>query len=120
MYESETSPSSVDPALWNYDWHVDLRGAKGVAAGTTLSDYDLVLETDISSFLFIGPVPLDLTFGGLVPGNAVFWQSSQNPTFGNTEFDASVPGTYNFRMVLTPRSFKNPPLSVAIQVEVSP
>ena len=119
VYESETGFSSTTRAKWNYDWHVDLRGAKGVAAGKTLGDYDLTLETDIYAALFGFPVPVDLTFGGVIPDDTVLYQSSQNPDFGNSEFDAGVEGTYNFRMVLTPVTFGGPPISVAIQVIVT-
>ena len=106
-------------ANWNYDWHVDLRNAQGVARGTTLSDYDLTLDTNIATFLFIGPVPIDLTFGGLVPGNAVLYQSSQNPLFGNGEFNPFVAGTYEFVLTLTPKTFNGPPLQVTILVNVN-
>jgi hypothetical protein len=106
-------------ATWNYDWHVDLRYAQGVAKGTTLIDYELTLDTNIATNLFVGPVPIDLTFGGLVPDNTVLYQGSQNPVFGNDEFDPSVPGTYEFVLTLTPKTFNGPPLQVTIQVNVS-
>ena len=111
----------LEGATWNYDWHVDLRGAFGVAAGTTLSDYDLTLETDISSTtLFNLPLPLDLKFGGIFPpADTVLYQSSQNPIFGNLPFNALAPGTYNFTLVLTPKTFNGPPLKVTIQVNVT-
>ena len=120
IYEAAKGFSTTTRAKWNYDWHVDLRNAHGVAAGTTLSDYSITLETDIvTTTLFGFPLPLDLTFGGIVPGNAILYQSSQNPDFGNGEFDASVPGTYTFTLVLTPTSFNGPPLKASIQVNVS-
>jgi hypothetical protein len=46
VYEA-TANATAGPAAWNYDWHVDLRNAKGVARGKTIADYDLVLETDM-------------------------------------------------------------------------
>ena len=88
-----------------------------MARGTTLEDYSLHLETDISDTLFTFPVPLDLTFGGLVPDNTVLYQSSQNPTFGNSVFDPTVSGSYVFRLVLTPETFNGPPLAVEINVD---
>lgn len=119
IYEADTGESSTGRAKWNFDLHIDLRGAKGVAKGTDLSDYVATLETDIATGLFGFPVPLDLTFGGAFFTDAVLLQQSWNPTFGNTEFDLSVPGTYRFRVVLTPKTFKNPSLSVEIEVNVS-
>ena len=107
-------------ATWNYDWHVDLRDAFGVAVGTTLADYDLTLETDISSTTLFGlPLPLDLTFGGFIPGTTVLYQSSQNPKFGNPPFNSLAPGTYNFTLVLTPKTFNGPPLKATMQVNVN-
>lgn len=121
IYEAATGVSDGSGrATWNYDWHVDLRGAQGVAAGTTLADYDLRLETDIADATLFGfPLPLDLAFGGAVPGNTVLYQSSQNPKFGNAPFDAAVEGTYHFRLVLTPVTFNGPPLAVTIEVSVT-
>ena len=121
IYEATTGFSDTSfRATWNYDWHIDLRNAHGVAAGTTLADYSVTLETDIATTtLFFFPLPLDLTFGGFIPGNAILYQSSQNPKFGNPPFDATAPGTYNFTLVLTPASFNGPPLKVSIQVNVS-
>jgi len=119
IYEATAGFGTGTRAKWNYDWQVDLRDAFGVAAGSTLADYDLTLETDMFTSLFTFPVPVDLTFGGLVPDDTILFQSSQNPDFGNTEFDASVPGTYNIRLVLTPTSFKGPPLNVSIQVNAN-
>jgi len=119
VYESETGFSSGTRAVWNYDWHVDLRGAKGKYAGKTLEDFDLTLETNIAPSLFGFPVPLDLTFGGAIAQNAVLYQSSQNPDFGNDVFDATVEDTYTFRLVLTPKTFNGPPLATAIEVNVT-
>ena len=119
VYEAAAGFGVGTRAKWNYDWHVDLRDAFGVAAGTTLADYDLTLETDMFTSLFTFAVPADLTFGGFIPDDTILYQSSQNPDFGNTDFDASLAGTYNIRLVLTPTSFKGPPLSVSIQVNAS-
>ena len=123
IYEASTGVSDgLGRATWNYDWHVDLRGARGVARGTTLGDYDLTLETDISSTdtLFGLPVPLDLTFGGAAaPADTVLYQQSFNPKFGNPSFDSSDPGHYHFRLVLTPKTFHGPEIAVAIRVDVS-
>jgi len=120
VYESETGFSSGTRAVWNYDWHVDLRDAKGKLADKTLGDYDLTLETDIAESLFGFPEPVDLTFGGgFGPDNALLFQSSFNPDFGNNTFDATVEATYNFRLVLTPKTFSGGPLAVKVQVVVS-
>lgn len=119
IYEAETGTSdALGRATWNYDWHVDLRNARGVAAGTTLADYDLTLETDMFASQFGFPVPVDLTFGGFVPGNAVLYQSSFNPVFGATGFDPLAVDTYSLRLVLTPKTFNGPSLAVSIEVNV--
>lgn len=118
IYEADAGFSTGTRATWNYDWHVDLRGAFGVAAGTTLGDYFLLLETDIASALFGDPIPLDLTFGGFIPDDTILYQSSQNPDFGNVEFKAEDVKIYNFRMFLIPKTFSGPPLTVSIQVDV--
>ena len=121
VYEATGGFSDVqERATWNYDWHVDLRDAFGVARGTTLGDYDLTLETDIATTSLFGfELPLDLTFGGFVPDDTILFQSSQNPKFGNPPFDAEAAGTYTFTLVLTPTSFKGPSLRVSIQVNVN-
>lgn len=123
IYQAETGFSTGTRATWNYDWHVDLRNAEGVAAGTTLDDYDLTLETDMFSSLFGSSDPVDLTFGfadpNFVAPNAVLFQESFNPDFGNSEFDPQVEDTYHLSLVLTPESFTGPPLKVAFQVVVS-
>lgn len=123
IYQAETGFSTGTRATWNYDWHVDLRNARGVAAGTTLADYDLNLETDMFSSLFGSPDPADLTFGftdpNFVAPNAVLFQESFNPDFGNSEFDPQVEDTYHLTLVLTPTSFNGPPLEVTIQVVVT-
>ena len=121
IYEAATGVSDdKGRAKWNYDWHVDLREARGVTKGKTLGYYGLTLETDIAAATLFGfPLPLDLTFGGLLPSETVLYQSSQNPKFGNSPFDATAEDTYNFRLVLTPATFNGPPLAVAIQVNVT-
>ena len=122
-YQAETGFSTGTRATWNYDWHVDLRNARGVAAGTTLADYDLTLETDMFSSLFGFPDPADLTFGytdpNFVAPNAVLFQESFNPDFGNSEFDPLGEDTYHLSLILTPESFNGPPLEVTIQVVVT-
>jgi hypothetical protein len=119
IYEAAAGGDSDGRATWNYDWHVDLRNAHGVAAGTTLDDYDLTLETDMFTEQFGFDEPIDLTFGGVIGSGLVLYQQSFNPVFGNTEFDPSAPGVYNLRLVLTPKTFNGPPLAVAIQVVVT-
>lgn len=117
VYESTTGFSSGTRAVWNYDWHVDLRGAKGRLAGKTLGDYDLTLETNIADELFGADIPMDLTFGSLE--NGVLYQGSWNPDFGNDTFDPTVEDTYTFRLILTPKTFRGAPLAVQIRVNVT-
>lgn len=114
VYESETGFSSGTRAIWNYDWHVDLRDAKGKLADKTLGDYNLTLETDIAEEIFGSAVPFDLTFGEL--NNGVLYQGSWNPDFGNDTFDPTVEQNYNFQLVLTPKTFNGAPLAVKVEV----
>lgn len=73
--------------------------------------------------LFDMDVPIDLKFPPFfLPAlfdDTVLYQSSQNPDFGNDEFEAEVADTYNFRLMLTPTTFNGPPITVTIQVVVS-
>jgi|GEM_PF-2957551 hypothetical protein len=117
VYESETGFSSGTRAVWNYDWHVDLRNAEGKLAGKTLGDYDLTLETDIAESIFGFNVPFDLTFGDF--NNGVLYQGSFNPDFGNDTFDPTLEATYSFRLVLTPKTFNGGPLAIKVQVNVT-
>ncbi len=123
VYEATAIEGSAEDntGSWNYDWHIDLRDGTNAHADRTLSDYTVMLETDHTNGqnLFGSSVPLDLTFGSEVLDNAVLYQSSQNPGFGNGVFDPSAAKTYNLRLVLTPKTFNGPPLAVAIQVNVT-
>ena len=122
IYVAEAGTSDVQGrATWNYDVHVDLRGAKGVAAGKTLADYDLLLVTDYATTVFGLPVPLDLGVVATVLNgdpNVVLFQLSWNPVFGGTGFDPLVEGNYNFSLVLTPRTFNGPSLVADMDVIV--
>ncbi len=117
--------STLGRAKWNDDLHIDLRGAFGVAKNTTLTDYDLVLETNISptNIIFGLPVPLDIKlFATLANGgndSVALYQTSLNPKFGNPAFNALVPGVYTFRLVLTPKTFNGPPLAAEMSVVVT-
>jgi hypothetical protein len=117
VYQADTGTSDVEGrATWNYDLHVDLRGAQGVMKGKTVGDFSLTLDTDIGTTLFGQPVPWDL--GTAIP-NAVLFQTSLNPKFGNAPFDATAEGTYSFTLTLTPVTFNGPPISVSMRVEVT-
>lgn len=120
-YESLTSPGGPgDAGVWNYDWHIDLRDGKNAHKDRTLGDYSVTLETNITDGedLFGFPLPLDLTFGEQILENAVLYQSSQNPGFGNDIYNPSVQNVYTFKLVLTPKTFNGPPLAVSIEVDV--
>lgn len=133
VYEASTGfdGNTTNRAEWNYEWSVDLSGATGNAEGRTLSDYSLVLEQDYteeSLFGVLGSDPVELPLDAEPPvGLGVcdafdadfLCQQSWNPTFGNTDFDPTVEGTYSFRLVLTPATFSGPSLAVAIQVNVT-
>ena len=120
-------------AEWNYEFSVDLSGATGKAAGTTLEDYTLVMEQNFTSQSLyasdfppgLGTNPVSLP---MVPGvcdldalsfSSTLCQQSWNPTFGNDDFVPDAPGTYDFRLVLEPFTFNGPPIAVAIQVNVT-
>lgn len=120
VYDAATGfDGTTNRAEWNYEWSVDLEGAVGNAAGTTLEDYSLALEQDF--------VPAFGTFDLPMPdvcdaASATLCQQSWNPTFGDAEsfgYDVNFPATYNLRLVLTPETFNGPPLAVAIQVNVT-
>ena len=88
VYQASTGFSTGANATWNYDLHIDLRNAQGVAAGKTLGDYTLVLDSDISTSFFGCTFPCDLSSG--LPSTIELFQTSQNPKFGNPSFDATV------------------------------
>lgn len=126
IYEADTGTTGGDNnGTWNYDWHVDLSGAKGAAEGKTLADYRLVLEqdfTDQSLFGVLGSDPVELPMPGVCDTSTIsgsLCQQSWNPGFGNTDYDPSAEGTYNLRLVLTPVTFSGPTLAVAVQVNVT-
>lgn len=127
VYEASTGldGTTTDRAEWNYEWSVDLSGAKGNAESRTISDYDLVLEQDYTTeslFGLLGSDPVQLPMPLVCDVDAVsttLCQQSWNPTFGNSDFDVDAAATYNLRLVLTPSTFNGPPLAVAIKVNVT-
>jgi hypothetical protein len=118
VYSATTGTSdALGRATWNYDFHIDLRGATGPAKGKTLGDYTVALDTNIGSTLFGQPVPTDL--GASTIPAAVLYQNSLNPKFGNPPFEATAEGTYTFTLTLTPATFKGAALSVTMRVVVT-
>ena len=120
VYAAETGVSDgLGRATWNYDLHVDLRSAQGVAAGKTLGDYTLVLDSDISASFFGCLYPCDL--GAFIPASSgiVLLQTSQNPKFGNPPFDSTAEDTYSFTLTLTPKTFNGPPITARMLVDVT-
>lgn len=107
--------STTNRAEWNYDVHLDLRDARGVARGTTLADYTLTMTHDIAADM---DNPFDLTFGVPQLDNAVLLQHSFNPMFFNSTFDPTVEDTYRLSVTLTPVTFHGPPLTATILVHV--
>jgi hypothetical protein len=119
VYLADTGTSDgLGRATWNYDIHVDLRGAFGVAKGKTLDNYTLMLDTDIGATLFDFPVPIDIGVDFMLPPEVVLFQTSLNPKFGNAPFDANAEGTYNFTLILTPKTFNGPPIVADMSVVV--
>ena len=123
VYEVETGTSDgAGRAIWNYDIHVDMRDARGVAKGTVLGDYTLVLDADFQPAFFGCAFPCELTGGAI--DDALLFQMSQNPEFGDgidavDDFDATVEGDYRVTLILTPDTFNGPPISVTMRVVVS-
>lgn len=125
VYSASTGldTGTTDLAEWNYEFHVDLSRATGNAEGTTLNDYSLVLEQDYTEqnlFGALGTDPVNLFMPDVCHfATDTVCQQSWNPAFGNTDFDLTVPDTYNLRLVLTPTTFSGPSVAVAIQVNVT-
>lgn len=118
VYEASTGGSPLPLATWNYDLHVDLRNAQGVAAGKTLGDYTLVLDSDISPSFFGCAFPCDLSLSPFLPSTVELFQTSQNPRFGNPGFDATQEDSYSFTLTLTPKTFNGPPITARMRVDV--
>ncbi|HEV7281209.1 MAG TPA: HYR domain-containing protein [Pirellulaceae bacterium] len=116
-------PNLSPRAAWNWDIHADLRNATGVYEGTTLDDYDLLLDTDIGNPLFGQQVPIHLEEGFPEGGpGAILFQTSQNPLFGQdpaTPFDINVERDYFLKLTLVPKAFQAEPLQVEIRVDVT-
>jgi hypothetical protein len=120
VYQASAGVSDgLGRATWNYDLHIDLRSAQGVAAGRTLGDYTLVLNSDIGPSIFGCLFPCDLADLGL-PATVELFQTSQNPKFGNLPFNANAVDSYYFTLTLTPKTFNGPPITARMRVEVNP
>jgi hypothetical protein len=120
VYRAETGFSDEKGrATWNYDLHVDLRNAKGRYAGKTLADYRLKLDSNISQEWFGCPFQCNLVRHIGVIDDGILFQTSQNPRFGNPDFDATAATTYYFKLVLQPKTFKALPIKARMRVVVS-
>jgi hypothetical protein len=120
VYHADTGSTGGDNnGTWNYDWSVDLSGAKG----TTLSDYSLTLEQDFTSeslFGILGSDPVVLPMPDVCDSpTATLCQQSWNAGFGNGDYDPFAEGTYTLRLVLTPETFNGPSIAVVIKVVAS-
>ena len=116
VYFACTGEEAADRAEWNYDFHLDLRGT-----GTTLADYILDLSQTYadSYFGYTGRVDLSFPeFYGDSFQNAVLFQGSVNPNFGNDTFDPYAEDTYNLVLKLTPRG-PGQPLVAHIRIDVA-
>jgi len=120
VYEANTGESSPGRATWNWDMHIDLSNAFGVAKGKTLSDYEITLENNVYSntSLDLSPFVAIPLFNTASPSQTLF-QASQNPVFGNPGFDINAEGVYSLRLVLTPKTFNGAQLAVSIQINVT-
>ncbi|MDA7978683.1 MAG: hypothetical protein MPJ50_07930 [Pirellulales bacterium] len=121
VYRADVGESEPGLATWNYDWHVDLRNARGPFRDVTLDDYDLFLVTNIvgrDDTLFGLPMPLNLKFDDdSFPPGVVLYQGSFNPNFGNSIFDQFEARNYRFTLVLQPKG-EGQPISVSMRVRV--
>lgn len=102
-----TDTGTADPfgqATWNVDVHLDLTSAAGVAAGTTLADYEFELTTNVGGEM----ETLDLAATGGLPPNTVLFQTSRNPAGVSPGFDPLAEDLYTFELRLKPRSFEAP------------
>ena len=117
VYQAATGVSDGSGrARWNYDLHVDLRNAQGVAADKTLGDYSLVIDSDIGPTFFGCPFPCE--FGVSQPSTLKVYQTSLNPKFGNLTFNAMTPDSYFFTLTLTPKTFNGPSITARMRVDV--
>jgi len=101
-------------ASWNVDIHLDLTGASGTAADTTLADYDFELRTDVGGEMQV----VDLRTLGPIPPNTVLFQTSQNPVLNDPAFDPDADGVYRFELLLKPRSFAGRTMKTRMDVQV--
>lgn len=105
---------ALGAATWNVDVHLDLRGATGKAADTTLADYDFQLKTNVDGKMRI----IDLSAAAALAPNTVLFQTSQNPVFFDAAFDPSANKTYRFELRLKPRSFGGQMVKARMEVRV--
>lgn len=123
VYQATTGVSDgLGRAKWNYDLHVDLRNAQGIAAGKTLGDYSLVLDSDIGLTLTT-PVstcafPCDLSALFFLPATVEIFQASLNPVFFSTGFNPMAQDSYSFTFTLTPKTFNGPSITARMRVDV--
>jgi len=119
VYSIEPGESAPGLPLWNYDVHIDLRGT-----GFSFDDFVISLVTDVANHStpnLQGTLESALALPSGVLSNVVLFQTSQNPGFFASGIDPFQPGTYNFRLDLTPRAGSQATaLSVAMAVNVVP
>jgi hypothetical protein len=114
-YFAPTGSPGGGLARWNAELDIDLRGS-----GHTLDDYTAIITlTDRSGLV----TPVDLVATGLIDGDAVLYQASENPGFPLfapvfPSFDPNAPGIYSFDLKLTPRTFTGDTLEVAMNIDV--
>jgi hypothetical protein len=114
-------------SAWGFSIYVNVENAYGVAKGTTLADYDIVvtqtydqagnwygLGLDTTTYFDLEAKTPTGIFPGFGNDNPYKYQQSWAPTFGTTGFDTSAEMAYEITLTLIPRSFKGAPLSVTV------
>lgn len=133
LYSVPNGDSVDTQSAWGYSIYVNVENAYGVAKGTTLADYDIVVTQtyDLDGNWF-GLEGIDSTNyfdleaktpTGIFPGfgndNPYKYQQSWAPTFGTTGFDTSAEEAYEITLTLIPRTFKGAPLSVTVVADAT-
>lgn len=122
-YVASNGESAPGESIWNWDFHIDLRGITnpGTSAPLELSDYDATFTvTDVNGV--VESIDLNTVLSGALSA-ARLLQTSQNPGFASqlpSVFDPFATGIYNFVLTLTPVTFTGDTLVAEMDVLVTP